>query len=223
VRDLESLVVATSSDGEGRNAPSLALSKGAVAATYQGVNLFLNKGHGKTVAFGFPDTGLAVMGDLASIHQVIQNLKAPANLDVDLMNRIEAVGSANDAWFVSAVGGAALGKHFAAETNGQFNGQAQALQSIRAANGGVRFGSQVAVSMDAATRSPQDAASLADVFRFMASMVQMQRQKDPRAGIVAASLDNMQLQTNGDSVHLAFTMSEKNLEQIADLGAQGKR
>jgi hypothetical protein len=45
----------------------------------------------------------------------------------------------------------------------------------------------------------------------------MQRQQDPRAGIVASAMDNMQLTTNGPSVHIAFSMSEKNLEQIADM------
>jgi hypothetical protein len=143
-------------------------------------------------------------------------------LDVDLTNRIQSIGNANDAWFVSTTGGAMFGKHLAADTGGQLNGQAQALQSIRAASGGVVFGTTVAVSFDAATRSEQDAISLADVFRFGASMVQMQRQKDPRAGILAASLDNMQLKTNGDSVHVGFTMTEKNLEQMADLGPQAK-
>jgi hypothetical protein len=234
-RDLDSLVMTTSSDGSNTNSGfailargnfdqakirSLALSKGAVADSYQGVSLFVNKDHGQTVAVGFPDTGVAVMGDLASIHQVIQNLSTPATLDVDLTNRIDAVGTANDAWFVSVAGGGMFGKEFAAKTGGQMAGQAQALQSIRAASGGVRFGSVVTVTLDAATRSEQDATSLADVVRFASSMIQMQRQHDPRANIMAASLDNMQLQTNGDSVHIGFTMSEKNLEQMADLGPQ---
>jgi hypothetical protein len=237
-RDLESLILTTSEDVGGSTHSSfailargnfdqakirsLALTKGAVSDIYQGVNLLVHKDHGQTVAVAFPDTGVAVMGDLDSIHQVIQNLSTPAPLDVDLSNRIDAAGNANDAWFVSATGGASLGKRFGAQTGGQMAGQAQALQSIRAASGGVVFGSTIAVTLDAATRSEQDATSLADVFRFGASMVQMQRQQDPRAGIMAASLDNMQLKTNGDSVHVGFSMSEKNLEQIADLGPQVK-
>ena len=236
-RDLDSVVMASSNDDGGKNSSftilargnfdeakirSLALSKGAVAEIYQGVNLLVNKDHGQTIAIGFPDAGMAVMGDIGSIHQVVHNLNTPTALDVDLTNRISAAGSANDAWFVSAAGGAALSKHFANEMGGQMNGQAQALQSIRAANGGVKFGSVVAISFDASARSEQDATSLADVFRLGASMVQMNRQQDPRAGIMANSLDNMQLQTNGDKVHVGFTMSEKNLEQMAEMGPQRK-
>lgn len=236
-RDLESLVMTTSGNS-GKNSSfailargnfdqekirALALSKGAVEDAYQGVNLLLNKNHGQTLAFAFPDTGVAVMGDVASIHQVIQNLSTPSTLDVDVTNRIQAAGSVNDAWFVSATGGAALGKHFAAHTGAEMNGQAQALQSIRAANGGVHLGKLVSVNFDASTRSDQDATSLSDVFRFMASMVQMNRQQDPRAGIMAASLDNMQLKTSGDTVHVSFAMSEKSLEQMADMGPVRKR
>ena len=236
--DLQSLIMTTNDDGNNRphsnfailargnfdqtKIRSLALSKGAVADTYQGVSLLIHKDHGQSVAIGFPDTGVAVMGDLDSIHSVVQNLRAPSILDTDLTNRIDAAGNTNDAWFVSTVGGAMIGKHFSAETGGQMANQAQALQSIRAASGGVVFGSTIGVTFDAATRSEQDATSLADVFRFVASMVQMQRQQDPRAGIVAASLDNMQLKNSGDSVHIGFSMSEKSLEQMAELSPQVK-
>jgi len=102
------------------------------------------------------------------------------------------------------------------------NGQSQALQSIRAAQGGVRFGPMVAVTLDAATRSDKDAASLSDVFRFMASMVQMNRGKDPKAGVIAGAMDNMKLTTNGDTMHVEFSLPEKNLEQMADLGPGNK-
>jgi hypothetical protein len=231
-RDLDSLVMASSSESSERNSPfailargtfdqakitSLAVSKGAVAQTYMGVNLLVSKDHGQPVAFAFPDAGVAVMGDLDSIHQVIRNLTVPSSLDVDVTNRIDAAGSANDAWFVSATGGAALGKHLSAEMGTQVNGQGQALQSIRAANGGVKFGSVVAISVDASTRSEQDAASLSDVFRFLSSMIQMSGSRDPRTAIMAASLQNMQLRTQGDTVHVGFSMSEKNLEQMADM------
>jgi hypothetical protein len=239
-RDLDSLIMATAGEnGTEKNSPfailargtfdqaklaSLAASKGAMAQTYQGVNLLVSKDHGQSVAFAFPDSGVAVMGDLDSVHQVIQNLTNPSTLDVDVMNRIDAAGSANDAWFVSASGVAALGKQLSAQMGGgQASGHTQALESIRAANGGVKFGSVVAISIDATTRSAQDATSLSDVFRFMSSMLQMSGSQDARAGIMAASLQNMQLSTDGDTVHVGLSMSEKNLEQMADMGHQHKQ
>lgn len=231
--DLESLVLTTSSDLDSKNSSfailargnfdeakirSLALSKGAVATSYQGVGLLVHKDEDQRVAFGFVDTGLAVMGDLASVHLVIDNLSTPAALDVDLTDRIQSIGPANDAWFVSTVGGLVLGREFATHSGGQFDAQSQALQSIKAANGGLKFGTQVTVTFDAATRSEKDAGSLADVVRFVTSMVQMNRQSDPRAGIIANSLDSIQLATSGAFVHIGLKITEKNLEQMADFG-----
>jgi len=192
-----------------------------VAGTYQNVSVLVSKDHGQPVAIAFPDTGMAVMGDVSSVHQVIQNLTTPVKLDVDLTNRIEMAGAANDAWFVSTNGVGMLGKEFSAQTGGQM-GQMQALQSIHAASGGVKFGPNVAVTFDAGTRSEQDATSLADVFRFVGSMLQMQRQGNPRAAIMASAIDNMQVAANGQNVHVVFSMSEQNLEQMADLGTVTK-
>ena len=52
----------------------------------------------------------------------------------------------------------------------------------------------------------------------MASMVQMQRQNDPGAAILANALDGMTLQNAGASVHFAVSMPEKSLEQLAEVG-----
>jgi hypothetical protein len=237
-RDLDSIVVTTSAPEESsKNAAfailargnfdqakitATAVAKGAVAGMYQNVSILVSKQHGQQTAIAFPDTGMAVMGDLASVHQVIQNLTTPAKLDTELTNRIDLAGTANDAWFVSTNGAGMLGKQFSAQTGGQM-GQMQALESIHAASGGVKFGSTVAVTFDAGTRSEQDATSLADVFRFVGSMLQMQRQANPRAAIMASAIDNMQVAANGQNVHVAFQMSEQNLEQMADMSPAANR
>jgi hypothetical protein len=238
-RDLDSVVMTTSSQpgvSKGGFAilargnfdqgkiQALAQSHGATLATYQGVTLSVNldKHNGQTIAVAFPDTGVAVMGDLDSVHQVIQNLSTPSTLNVDLSNQIDTVGNANDAWFVSETGATGLAKQIASDSAGPMANQAQALQKISAASGGVVFGPVVAVSLDATTRSSQDATSLADVVRFMASMVQMKRQEDPRAAILASSFDNMQLKANEDVLHISFSIPEKNLEQMAQVAPPAK-
>src|SRR6202043_2116696 len=96
--------------------------------------------------------------------------------------------------------------------------QAKALQGVLQSSGGVKLGPTIETTFDAVTRSPQDASSLSDVIRFMASMVQMQRQNDPRANILASALDGMTLQNSGASVHLSISMPEKSLEELADAG-----
>ena len=193
-----------------------AKANGAVVQSFQGVDLILGQKGNQQNAVAFLDNSLAIMGDVASLEQIIANRGAPTVLDPDFQQQILTLGSANDAWFVSRVPGSSfLGTHLGQNIK-QPQG-AQALQSILGSSGGIRFGDTVDVAFDAVTRSSQDAASLTDVVRFVASMVQMQRNKDPKAGILASTLDNMNLTTNGASVHLALSFPEKNLEQLAEL------
>lgn len=192
-----------------------ALAKGAVVQSYQGVDLMVSKSGGQQTGFAFLDGGVAVMGDLLTLQQIVANRGVPSVLDAQLQQQISSVGTANDAWFVSEMSGSFLANQLSQQTKQNMQ-HAQALQSILGASGGILFGDPVQLSFDATTRSPKDATSLADVIRFAASMIQMQRQNDPRADILASALDNMGLTTDGDSMHLSISLSEKNLEQIAE-------
>jgi hypothetical protein len=192
-----------------------ALAKGAVVQPYQGVDLLVPKSGAQQSGFAFLDGGVAVMGDLVTLQQIIANRGVPSTLDPQLQQQISSVGAANDAWFVSEMSGSFLAHQLSQQTKQPMQ-HAQALQSVLGATGGILFGDPVQLSFDATTRSPKDATSLADVVRFAASMVEMQRQNDPRADILASALDNMALATDGDSLHLAISLSEKNLEQLAE-------
>jgi hypothetical protein len=71
------------------------------------------------------------------------------------------------------------------------------------------------LTFDAVTRSAQDANALADVVRFMASMLQTRAQNDARAAVLASAVQQMQLQSTGPNVHLALSVPEKALEGLA--------
>jgi hypothetical protein len=236
-RDLQSVLFATSGPSGTAAQPSsfailargnfdqnrikaAAMAKGGVTiVNYGGVDMIVHsKESGQQTAIGFLDVGVAVMADANTLKQMIDSRAAPTTLDSDLKSKINSVGGANDAWFVSLVSG---GSFLADHAGPQGASQAKALQGVLQSSGGVKLGSTVETTFDAVTRSPQDAQSLSDVIRFMASMVQMQRQKDPRAGILASSLDGMTLQNSGTSVHVALSMPEKTLEQLADAGPLG--
>ena len=231
-RDLQTIVFAT--DGPGTSGkPSLfailargnfdtgritalATSKGANVVTYHNVNMIVEgrKKNGEQTAVGFPDAGVAVMADLSTLKGIIDNLAAPAVLDADLTSKINTLGGSNDAWYVSLVGGSFLAGHMGNDAGAQ----SKALQGVLASSGGVKLGSTIATTFDAVTRSPKDATSLSDVIRFMASMVQMQRQKDAQANILASALDGMTLESSGSAVHFAVSLPEASLEQLAEAG-----
>jgi hypothetical protein len=197
---------------------ALAANKGATIVKYQNVDLIVQpKKNGEQTAIGFPEVGVAAMADLATLKGIIDNLAAPTVLDPDMAKTINGLGNSNDAWYVSLVGGSFLAGHMGNEAGAQ----SRALQGVIASSGGVKLGATIATTFDAVTRSPQDATSLSDVIRFMASMVQMQRQNDPKAGILASALDGMTLENSGSAVHVAVSMPEKSLEELAEAGRHG--
>jgi hypothetical protein len=239
--DLQQILFATSGPAENGNTSKIAIlargnfdsdritaaakTKGITPQAFHGVDLFIDKSqHDGPSAFAFLGDGVGVMGDSETVKQIISNRATATALDPALEAAVSKVGSDNDAWFVSMLSGGFLANHINAQINGdsgnhdakQSMPQTQALQSVLQSTGGIQFGSTIRVSFDAVTRSPQDASSLADVVRFFASMVQMERQKDPRAGVVATAFDNMNLATDGDAMHLSISMPEKGVEQLID-------
>src|SRR5690242_6089652 len=204
-------VIARGTFDENRIAAA-ATAKGAIVQNYQGVRVCVNPKEAHPTAFAFLDTGVAAMADLPVRERIIANRASPATLNSNLQSRIEAIGPENDAWFVSLDHGGALAQHILEEAGPQ----AQAMQSVTQSSGGIRFGDTVQASFEAITRSPQDANALADVIRFLASMVRM-RQDDPRAAILAPALDSMALATAGNTVRFSLSIPEKSLEQLAEL------
>lgn len=214
---------------------SAAKSKGITAQPYGGTSLFIDKSqHDGPSAFAFLGDGVGVMGDVETVKQIISNRGTPTVPDAALQAEINKVGTENDAWFVSFLSGGFLAHRLSAEVNGESDHgggdagkrgggipQAQALQSVVQSSGGIQFGSTIRLSFDAITRSAQDATSLADVVRFFASMIQMSRQKDPRAGIAASAFDNMNLSTEQNAMHLSLSLPEKSLEELVNSGPTG--
>lgn len=224
-QDLQHVVIA-SSGGPGRfvvlargvfdadRIRTAAKAKGATISKFHRLEIITDKhGDHEAAAVAFPLADVAILGDLVTVHTILENSNVPSTLDAALAAQVAAYGEKNDAWFAALPGTDGLGKGFALGGD-----QAKTLQSIMQAAGGIHYGETIDVTLEAIARSPQDATSLADVMRLGASMVQMQRQKDPRAAVLAGALDNMELRTTGDRVHLSFSLPEKTLEQLIEQG-----
>lgn len=194
---------------------ALAAQKGGTVQNVQGVPVLIqDKKSSQTTAICFPDTGLAIMGDFATVQDILVNRATPGVLDPALKREVDAIAASNDVWFASLLNGGFLRNHLSGPLN-QPPQAAQALQSIVESSGGIRFGAMVDLTLNAVARSPQDANSLADVIRFLAGMAQMQGQKDAKASTLANALANLNLSTNGPNVHITLTVPEKALEQLA--------
>jgi hypothetical protein len=94
--------------------------------------------------------------------------------------------------------------------------QGNLFQAIQQASGGLKFGQSggVLITGEAVTRSPQDAAALADVIRFVAGLIQMNAGADPNAQQAVAVLKDLQVTPTGSTTKLSLSLSEAFLEQM---------
>lgn len=206
---------------DGSRIRAAAQAKGGHAEMYHGVDLFTESSENRPTAFAFLGDGVAILGDVPTVRQIIANRDMHQTLNPTLETLISAIGPDNDVWFVSSMPGSYLADNFARNTNQQ--AARQALTSILQSSGGIQFGEMVRLSFDATARSPKDAQALADVIRFLGSMAQMAREKGPAGDILASAVDQMTLQTNGDMLHASLSMPEKSLEQLADIAPLGSQ
>lgn len=195
-------------------------AEGAALSSYKGVEILSGaakkSGQSGGVAFVGPDT--LVAGNLTDLQAAVDRKGGKISFDAGLLAQVNSLSAVNDAWFVSTGGAANLPGNLPLPGGAQ-NGISNALQGVQQTAGGVKFGANVMVSVEAVTRSVQDATALADVVRFLAGMVQMNRDK-PGAGQAAQFLDTMNLTTQANTVKLSFSMPENDFEKLVK--PQGK-
>ena len=199
-----------------------AQAKGVAMTDFMGVNILAYSGHGQTDVengIAFFDGSTAVMGDLASVKAAIERKKSGASPSSQLLTKVRDVSSKNDFWFatlvpISEFAGAMPDPNLSSAMKGNL------LAAINQASGGIRFGDPVNISAEAITRSDKDAQALVDVVKFVAGMVQLNRQNNPAAGQVATLLDTLDCKTSGNITTVSLAIPEKQLEQMIDMVRQ---
>ena len=181
--------------------------KGALAETYQGVLLLEDPK--QTHALAFLDASLAVAGDIASVKSAIDRRSSSTPLPTALAIKIGTLGASQDAWAVTTVPPSQLQSisHGAAPALPQ----QPAFQNIQQASAGLKFGDTIALTADALASSAQEATSMADALKFLASMAQMQANQNPP---VAALLKSLVIGTQGATVTVTASLPEDQLQNL---------
>lgn len=191
-----------------------ALAAGAIVTDYKGIQLIGQKDAKTDGVVGFLDASTAVMGTSAAVKAVIDGRNSGQKLDIATQNKVNDLANANDAWFISMVPPSDFfaGKLGDSGVN-QAMGGANLFQAVKAASGGVKFtAAGIQISGEALTRSDQDATALADVIRFIAGLIQ--QNKDPKAQQAATLLQTLQLSTQASTLKLSLSVPEALMEQL---------
>ncbi len=198
-------------------------ANGGVPTVYKGVNLLTHAGTSneqKVVnAVAFLNTSTALAGDLASVKAAIDRKQGNAPADSNVVAKAQQASSNQDFWFVTLV---PLSNFSAAMPDPNLSGamQGNLFAAINQASGGVRFGDMVTISAEAVSRSEKDAQALVDVVKFLAGLVQLNRQSNPAAGQVATLLDALQATASGNVTTISLAIPEQQLEQILNAAHQ---
>jgi len=210
-----------------------AQANGGTTANFQGVDILTHSSPSKPDATGQPQPGTqngiaffdssnAVMGDIASVKAAISRKRSNVPASGVLLAKVRNVSANNDFWFVTLV---PISEFAGAMPDANLGSamQGNLLAGVHEASGGIKFGDTVTISGEAVTRSDKDAQALVDVFKFLAGMIQTNRQNDATVGQVATLLDSMDLKTKDNVMSMSLNIPEKQLEQLLDTMRQESR
>jgi len=202
-----------------------ALANGARASKFQGADLYAYSDAAKPEVengIAFTDASTALLGDIGSVKAAIERWKANAPASDALLSKVRDVSAANDFWFVTLV---PVSEFALAMPDPNLSGamKGNLLAGISQASGGVRFGDTVAFSAEAVARSDKDAQALVDVVKFVAGMVQLNRQQNSTADQVSSLLDNLNCKATGNVTTISLAIPETQLEQMLQSLRQDSR
>ena len=229
-RDVTEVVIASVDTNTSAGANSILLVRGnfdgarlraalvrnglSVLQVVTGVEMLAKKGEKGAVAF--VDASLAVAGEAAAVNAALERRAGGMGLPAATYAKAQDMSRQNDVWMVTSLPVAQLAEKMPENAPGQLNGMMKGdmFRSVEQASMGVKFAATMLhLTMEAAVRSDKDATAMADVARFLAGMVQLNRDKPEVAGL-AAALDSMQLTTKARNVRLTMSMPQAEIEKL---------
>lgn len=188
------------------------LAHGGAVASLRGVSVYTS-GEQERWALAFLDENTAVLGDPDSVRAAIAQHAAgtPAGA---WAAQAQTLSANNDFWFLTNGPLSALTSAVPQSQLGGAMQGGQMFQAVTQASGGLRFGENLVFTGEAVTRSDKDAQALADLLRFLAAMLQNNKQADPAVQNMASILGSLILSTDANVMHVSLTVPEEKVEAL---------
>jgi hypothetical protein len=179
-------------------------------STYAGVQVLTIEG---SLAFGLIDGSTVVAGEVAHVKAALDRRSGPGSvINPTTMARINQLSTTQDAWSVSSTGFIGGLPGFGSGASGS-----AVLQSIQQASAGIKFGSTIAVTVQAVAATAQDATSLSDVAKMLSQMVAMHGGPDGPPAQLTDLLKSLTITTDGNTVNLSLSLPESDVEALVNM------
>lgn len=231
-RDLREILVAAP-DAQNKKAPALIAlrgtfdaqklsafiksSGGAKVENFSGVDVYSKADSKEDMGFAFLDGAVAVAGNIDAVKAAIgRRGNRSAALPAATLAKVQNLSQNNDIWMLSSIPVSELQNALPvtppAASQGMMNGEA--FKGIEQAAMGVRFGgTTMDVMAETISRTEKDATAIADIVRFLSTMVQLNRDK-PEVQALATALDAMKLTTEARTTRFSITVPVADLEKM---------
>jgi TonB family protein len=181
-----------------------AQASGATIETYKGVSIVEQS---KRQGAAFPDSTLAILGDTPEVRAAIDRMSAPTSINSALAVLVNQVSLAEDIWFAS------MSPMDLIPQPAQGASNPLALYSkVQQVSGGIKFGANVVLSVQAVSQTAQDAAMLAALLKGLGMGLTGQSKEEMEWA--AALLQSLTVTADGAVTTVSLSAPEAQLEQM---------
>lgn len=188
--------------------------EGKVSTLYKGVEIWTDAKETNPSAMALLNSSVAAFGDATFVRGAIDRAGvSTTGLSAAMRGRINEWSSKYDAWFVSptALNDLGIGKSGSNQVMPQ-NGFS--TDAIREASAGVKFGADLQIGGETVARSDKDAQAMADVLRFVASMIRLNAKPGMESALRIA--DSLKVEVNGTVTKFSLVVPEEEWNKVLD-------